>query len=44
MRDAYFCFFQGRKYKTLQTSEQILNKITNMLHTAGRFLLKKTGM
>ena len=26
-----------------QNCEQILNKITNMLHTAGSFLLKKTG-
>ena len=26
-----------------QNCEQILNKITNMLYTAGNFLLKKTG-
>ena len=26
-----------------QSCEQILNKITNMLHIAGSFLLKKTG-
>ena len=26
-----------------QSCEQFLNKITNMLHTAGSFLLKKTG-